>query len=189
MSRFWDDELCHYGTPNMKWGRRLYQYEDGSLTPLGRLRYGKEKSNQINAMAKARKAKADKAAAQKAADEKAKVEAEEKENYEANKQKALKSGTAADVLQYKGDLTNTELQSAIDRINKEKTLSDIAAADVKSGWEKADAIVAKAKKVTDYVDTGSKLYNSTAKVVNTFNKDGKKLPLINLGGGDNQKKK
>ena len=36
------DELYHHGTKNMKWGQRLYQYKDGSLTPLGRLRYGKK---------------------------------------------------------------------------------------------------------------------------------------------------
>lgn len=32
--------LVHYGTKDMKWGRRLYQYKDGSLTPLGREHYG-----------------------------------------------------------------------------------------------------------------------------------------------------
>jgi hypothetical protein len=33
-------ELFHSGTKGMKWGKRLYQYEDGSLTPLGRSHYG-----------------------------------------------------------------------------------------------------------------------------------------------------
>ena len=36
------DELYHHGIKNMKWGQRLYQYKDGSLTPLGKLRYGKK---------------------------------------------------------------------------------------------------------------------------------------------------
>ena len=36
------DELYHSGTKGMKWGRRLYQHKDGSLTALGRLRYGKK---------------------------------------------------------------------------------------------------------------------------------------------------
>ena len=36
------DELYHDGTKGMKWGQRLYQYKDGSLTPLGKLRYGKK---------------------------------------------------------------------------------------------------------------------------------------------------
>ena len=35
-----NENIAHSGTLGMKWGRRLYQYKDGSLTPLGRLRYG-----------------------------------------------------------------------------------------------------------------------------------------------------
>lgn len=35
-----DDALAHYGTEGMEWGKRRYQYEDGSLTPLGRIHYG-----------------------------------------------------------------------------------------------------------------------------------------------------
>jgi len=34
------DYICHHGIKGMKWGQRLYQNSDGSLTPLGRLRYG-----------------------------------------------------------------------------------------------------------------------------------------------------
>ena len=34
------NKMEHSGTLGMKWGRRLYQYEDGSLTPLGRVHYG-----------------------------------------------------------------------------------------------------------------------------------------------------
>lgn len=33
------DELTHWGIKGQKWGRRRYQYEDGSLTPAGKERY------------------------------------------------------------------------------------------------------------------------------------------------------
>lgn len=32
--------LIHYGVSGQKWGKRNYQYEDGSLTPEGRVHYG-----------------------------------------------------------------------------------------------------------------------------------------------------
>ena len=32
--------LAHYGVLGQKHGKRRYQYEDGSLTPLGRVHYG-----------------------------------------------------------------------------------------------------------------------------------------------------
>lgn len=36
-----EDYLAHYGTKGMKWGvRRQYQYQDGSYTPAGKVRYG-----------------------------------------------------------------------------------------------------------------------------------------------------
>lgn len=34
------DELCHYGIPGQKHGKRRFQNEDGSLTAAGRARYG-----------------------------------------------------------------------------------------------------------------------------------------------------
>lgn len=35
----YSDELFHYGTKGMKWGVRLYQNPDGTLTPLGKAHY------------------------------------------------------------------------------------------------------------------------------------------------------
>ena len=32
--------LCHHGIKGQKWGKRNYQYEDGTYTPEGRKRYG-----------------------------------------------------------------------------------------------------------------------------------------------------
>lgn len=38
----WEGEhLAHYGTKGMKWGQRRFQNSDGSLTELGKARYGR----------------------------------------------------------------------------------------------------------------------------------------------------
>lgn len=41
------EELLHSGRKGMHWGVRLYQNKDGSLTPLGRVHYRKERKKQI----------------------------------------------------------------------------------------------------------------------------------------------
>ena len=39
-----NNELTHHGIKGQKWGQRLYQNRDGTLTTLGKLRYGKSNS-------------------------------------------------------------------------------------------------------------------------------------------------
>lgn len=45
--------IIHYGTPGQKWGKRLYQNKDGSLTALGRIHYGIGKRKEAQASKKA----------------------------------------------------------------------------------------------------------------------------------------
>lgn len=48
-------ELYHHGIQGQKWGKRLYQNPDGSLTPLGRLRYGSSNKSKTNKQTKNKK--------------------------------------------------------------------------------------------------------------------------------------
>ena len=41
------NNLAHFGIKNMKWGVRNYQNKDGSLTTLGRIRYGSPRGKMI----------------------------------------------------------------------------------------------------------------------------------------------
>ena len=42
----YSDDLYHSGVKGQKWGLRRYQYEDGTLTPLGKIHYGAQKTGQ-----------------------------------------------------------------------------------------------------------------------------------------------
>lgn len=41
LEHIYNDELYHHGIEGQKWGVRRFQYEDGSLTPAGKKRYGR----------------------------------------------------------------------------------------------------------------------------------------------------
>lgn len=77
MGRYFDDlaspeYLAHYGTKGQKWGVRRFQYEDGSLTPAGRERYGMgERGNKMSDKGRKRYAKDIQKALNKTDDERA----------------------------------------------------------------------------------------------------------------------
>ena len=107
---------------------------------------------------------------------------ETKEHYEARKEKALKSGTASEILKFKGDLTNQQMQNAVTRINLEKQLSDISDKERKRAMDKVDSLVNNVDKITSGVEKGIKAYNTGARIYNSLNKKGTNLPTIEQEG-------
>lgn len=167
--------LYHSGKKGMKWGLRLYQNKDGSLTPLGRIHYAQQKRQRAKNLAKARTAKV----------EKRKREEEEKtarEKMEAEKSEVLAKGSATDILKYKGKLTNQEMQTAVNRLNLERQLSELSAKEVAAGKQKTEDIVNKAigtgRKVAELAETGTRLYNSINNVRKALDGDSDKKPKI-----------
>lgn len=172
--------LYHHGILGMKWGVRRFQNKDGSLTSAGKKRYGDrdgDSSSGDSGQSKKKKFLISKKSGGKDTEEKTKEE-QTKEEYEAAKQQALKSGSAKEVLKYKGDLTQQEMQSAMSRIKWEQEMQNISSKEVTDGKAKADAFFGKVDDVTGYATTTIKAYNTVANVYNAFNKDGKLLPTV-----------
>lgn len=127
-----DGELYHYGTKGMKWGRRLFQNKDGSLTALGKKRYLNSDGTLNKAGKKMRKEEADALKAREAAVKKRESEARQKVRQDAKKaeldarEKALDGGkvpkstkaaqkaAAAETKSMK-DMSDAEIRAAISR--------------------------------------------------------------------------
>lgn len=100
------------------------------------------------------------------------------------KNKALKSGNADDVLRFKNQLTNQELQSAVQRIQWESQLKDYSAKNMRTTQQKIEDAISKTKTGISAITTTMDLYNSVAKLANSF---GAKLPVLDGGKSMSEK--
>lgn len=181
-------ELYHHGILGMKWGVRRFQNKDGSLTTAGKKRYdsdgdessGETKKKKFSLKKSGSKEDIKKTTSKEDESEQKKTPSKEEdtEAYEAAKQKALKSGSAKDVLKFKGDLTQQEMQSAISRIRWEQDMQNLSGKEISKGQAKADELFNKVEKATKYADTSIKAWNTVANVYNAINKDDRLLPTI-----------
>lgn len=157
-------ELQHHGTKGMKWGVRRYQNSDGSLTPAGKKRYGIVGT--IKEHAAAKKKQKQRAAALEKAREVKKTKAEEA----AEKKRVLESGTAEEVMRYKGRLSNKELSDAYSRLNYERLISDLSAKEIQAGSEQVESLLDKAGRWANNGQKALDTWNKSAKIVNALTK-------------------
>ena len=167
------EELVHWGIKGMKWGRRRYQNKDGSLTPAGKKRYAKLEG-ELDSL-------------------KGPSEKKSEEDYATAKAKAIKSGSAAEVLKYKGDLTQQEMQSIQNRLRWEHDMADTAQRDAiaAKGKSKIDQMNEKLDKAVKTADTVAKTWNTAANFINAFGDLEVSLPKIDTNvqnGNRNQRK-
>ena len=191
-----NNELYHFGIKGMKWGIRRYQNEDGSLTPEGRDHYGysvrRAASDLVKSIKTKHQAKVELKKKEKQKKERVKrLEAARKAKaakkaHEEEKEKALRSGSAQDVLKFKDELTAQERNDAYNRLQSEANLSRLAsderryAAEVaasKSKWNKFVKLTDKAGQLSTSIENTTRLYNSFAKVYNAFSDS----PLPTIG--------
>lgn len=170
--------LAHHGVEGQKHGVR-----NGPPYPLDR--QGKA------ALRKQRKA--NKKAAKVAKKQEArKVAAEKKEAaLKENKRKIIMSGSATEVLKYKGMWTNDELQAITRRLDLERQLSQASAREIKTGMDKLEEMSKTVGRLTNVANQGIKTYNAIAAIYNATQKndESKSLPLVNTKGGGGGGKK
>lgn len=107
-----------------------------------------------------------------------------KEQYEAAKKKAIRSGDKSTVEKWKGHLTEAELREAVNRVDMTRKLSGVDESTFESGFSKVENVMNYIGRTTNMANTALNLYGLVAKVNNTFNS--KKLPAID--GIDAEKK-
>lgn len=191
-----DGELYHWGIKGMKWGIRRYQTKDGSLTPAGKKRYDKDMAkikaetqklkNQQRTDKKISKLEEAKKnlAALKIAKKKGKdLEEEEKKQRESDQEKRdriLNAPTPKDVYDNRHLFNNNEIQALSLRLMNENNIKNLVPKEVDKGKKFIDDAINTGETIAKAVDTGSKTWNSVAKVYNSLigRKNGVELPTI-----------
>lgn len=167
-----EDELYHFGIKGMKWGIRRFQpYQKGEKVKGGKEVGAATKVKQrptagsIVEKYKAHQASQKKAAAVK----KAQATRKAKADFENEKKKAIESGSVEDLAKFKGKLTNEEYQRAFTRLQNEKKVADMVAANQKTVWDKIDKGMAIVQKVGGYANTLATAKENFSKLDKAFN--------------------
>lgn len=99
-----------------------------------------------------------------------------KEEYEAEKKKAIRSGDKDTIERWKEHLTEAELREAVNRVDMNRKLNGVDKSAAESGLEKVESVMDKVGRTVNVVNTGLNAYGVVAKINNTFNSN--KLPVI-----------
>lgn len=107
----------------------------------------------------------------------------------ADKDRVLRSGSAKELLRYKGQLTNREYEDAFKRLEYEQKLMAMTPSEYATNMKKIDNLMKQVRLVQQWADIGTDLYNSMARIYNTTD-EGQKNPwrLVNKGNPQQQKK-
>lgn len=162
--------LEHHGIKGQKWGVRRFQpYRQGMKVAggkvIGAAKKVKQRFKDIGDARQQKKAAKAKAKSVKKAQATRKANA----NFEAEKKKAIESGSIEDLAKFKGKLTNEEYTKAFIRLQNEKKLSDMVAANQKTVWDTIDKGMNIVQKVGGYANTIATAKENFTKLDKAFN--------------------
>ncbi len=148
------DDLMHHGIKGQKWGVRRFQpYQSGAKVKGGKeVGLATKVKQRVSSAVESHKAKSAAKAEVRAAKKQAKEE-KKAADYDAAKKKAIESGTIEDLAKFKGDLTNDEYGRAFTRLQNEKKMADMVAANQTTMWDKIDKGMEIVNKVSGYANT------------------------------------
>ena len=151
-----EDELYHHGILGQKWGVRRFQ----PYRPGAKVKGGKEVGIATKVKQRVTGAvdgiKEHRAAKKKAAQVK-KAQATRKANldFQEAKRKAIESGSVDDLAKFKGKLSAEEYAYAFRRLDNERKLDQLVAANQPDPWEKVDKGFALVSRLAGYANTVS----------------------------------
>ncbi len=135
-----NNELLHWGIRGQKWGVRKYQNQDGTLTPEGKIRYGKGNKKALT-----------------------------KEAIEKKRAEVLRSDNPKLVYKHSNLFTTEELNNIYRRLDTRQKIADIASKDpqnkqkVNTGKkfiEKVNTAIAVTQKLSEAYYTAETVLNS-----------------------------
>lgn len=170
--------LAHHGILGMSWGKR-----NGPPYPLSPSvsasvkRGSSSKGGLFNHKKKATESHVEAAKPQQEQHQ------ETPEEHKAKREAAVRSGDPKQIRKYRDELSNDELQKAITRVGLNRQLNAIDTPP--SAFDKVDRAMKTVDKVTSWVGTGIKAWNTAATIHNSLS-SGDKWKKID-GGGDKKK--
>ena len=143
-------ELYHHGVKGQRWGMRIYQNKDGSLTTYGKKRYAKELAKLEAEKKRVRQQEQTAKKIKKLDDMRKDLDERKKALNPDDTPESAKRQKAPSVPKKRklSELTNEEIQAKIDRMNLENKYKELAQAQIDAVSKKE---VSKGRKFTEEV--------------------------------------